>query len=333
LARADRAMRSSASGYLIERVEKGDVDAALELMGASDWGSALELFRTASEVRDRALGRRVRFIGHVADVSPCSVTPPCRYCSLSSTIREYRAQRSPPALREVIEYSRHLVDAGVPAILYGGGISPASGTIATSIARSVREFSDVELLFNVGPIGEDHVDELGRLGVRRFVISLETMDRALFGDARPGDDLGRKLEFVDLLAGKGMGVEPILMNGVGAPSDLVMSIAALGGVRNLVGLRFSTFSPVPGTPWEGRPPASALTTLKACAIARIMYPGIRIDLAAGTPDGVKPLSLLAGCGDEMVGVIVGRRGFRDSIGELSRYAREMGFSVDAPRAS
>lgn len=190
MAHVDRAMRSSASGYLIERVEKGDADAALELMGASDWGSALELFRTASEVRDRALGRRARFIGHVADVSPCSVTPPCRYCSLSSTISEYRAQRSPPALREIIEYSRHLVDAGVPAILYGGGISPASGTIATSIARSVREFSDVELLFNVGPIGEDRVDELGRLGVRRFVLSLETMDRALFGDARPGDALG-----------------------------------------------------------------------------------------------------------------------------------------------
>ncbi len=315
--------------YLVERVEKGDGSAALKLVeGASSWRSALELFRIASDVRDEALGRNLRLIGHVADVTPCSVNPPCKYCSLSSTIGEYRAQRTPPSLPVVIEHTRHMVERGIPAVLYGGGISSASGRMAVSIARRARGLGDEELMFNVGPVDEESLEELGRLGVRRFVVSLETMDRGLFMDARPGDDLGGKLEFVQLLAERGMGVEPILMNGIGEPRDLIRSVVALGDVRNLVGLRFSTFSPVPGTPWERRQPASVLTTLKACAISRIMYPRLRLDMAAGTPEGIKPLSLLAGCGDEMVGVIAGRRGVVDRIDELSRYALEMGFSVE-----
>ena len=320
--------------YLAERVEKGDGSAALKLMEeASSWRSALELFRVASEVRDDALGRNLRLIGHVADVTPCSVNPPCKYCSLSSSIGEYRAQRTPPSLPVVIEHTRRMVERGIPAVLYGGGISQASGRMAVSIARRARALGDEELMFNVGPVDEESLEELGRLGVRRFVISLETMDRELFADARPGDDLGGKLEFIGLLAERGMSVEPILMNGIGGARDLIGSVVALGELRNLVGLRFSTFSPVPGTPWEGRRPASALTTLKACAISRIMYPRLRLDMAAGTPEGVKPLSVLAGCGDEMVGVIAGRRGVVDRLDELSRYASEMGFSVEPRPAS
>lgn len=294
------------SERFVKILENGEPADALEAFKQADTAeSVLELFREASRVREENLGNTFRIIGHHGNVSPCTVNPPCRFCSLSSSLREYREERIAAPIEEIIRNSERMVERGAKVLLYGGGISPLSGKIAVRIADSVSGKFDAEVVFNVGPVDEEAVDHLKALGVRRFVLSLETMDRELFKDARPGDSFEDKINFIKLLESKGMGVSVILMNGVGTEEDLIKSIAYLKNFRNIVGLRISTFSPVPGTPWESRKRASVLSTLKACAIARLLFPKAQIDLAAGTPEWVLPMSFMAGCGNEVVGIIMG----------------------------
>ena len=312
-------------GNLIERTVKGQAEAARELFKSSlTWDETLELFQAASSIRDEKIGRRIRIVGHQGNVSPCSVNPPCRFCSLSSSISKYRSERISVLLETIVKNSMYMVKRGAVALLYGGGISPLSGKIAVEIARAVKKITDVEIYFNVGPIPEHDVSVLKDLGVRRFVISLETLNREAFSDARPGDSYDEKIKFIELLAENGLGVSVILMNGVGSDADLIDSIISLREYKNLSGIRLSTFNPVPGTPWENREQASIIKTLRACAIARLMYPEAVIDLAAGTPDGVRPLSFIAGCGNEVIGIMPGK----DRIEEIRREAGALGFSVE-----
>ena len=293
---------------LAEALSSRDPEAVVEAFKeVNDLESTIELFKEANNVREENLGNSFKIIGHQADVSPCSIYPPCKFCSLSSSIKEYREGRITVPLEEIVVNSRYMVERGATVLLYGGGISPLSGKIAAEIAESVSRELKAEIVFNVGPVEEEFVDRLKNLGVKRFVLSLETTDKELFKDARPGDSFEKKIEFIKLVERKGVGVSVILMNGVGSEEDLVRSIASLRSFRNLVGIRISTFNPVPGTPWESKQRASFLTTLKACAFARLLFPKAQIDLAAGTPEGALPLSIMAGCGNEIVGLIMGKK--------------------------
>ena len=302
-------------------------DAVEAFKQANTVENMLELFREASKVREENLGNVFRIIGHQGNVSPCTVNPPCRFCSLSSSLKEYREERNVASIEDIIKNSKHMVERGATVLLYGGGISPLSGRIAIKIADSISDKLNAEMMFNVGPVDEETVEHLKGLGVRRFVLSLETTDMNLFKDARPGDSFEDKISFIRLLESKGIGVSVILMNGVGTEEDLIRSIASLKNFRNIVGLRISTFNPVPGTPWESRKQASVLSTLKACAIARLLFPRAQIDLAAGTPAGVLQLSFMAGCGNEVVGIIMGTSYAVDRIDALRAELSRAGMSI------
>ncbi|MGC8558513.1 MAG: radical SAM protein [Nitrososphaeria archaeon] len=310
---------------LIERTEKGDAKAAEELLNIN-YNEVFELFEASSSLRDKKKGRRIRIVGHQGDVSPCSLNPPCRFCSLSSSLGAYKSERIAVPMDTIIKNSIIMVNRGARALLYGGGISPISGKIAVDIAEAIKRVTDIEVYFNVGPVLENDVNTLKRLGVRRFVISLETLDRKSFQDARPGDSYDKKIEFIKLLGEKGMGISVILMNGVGG--SLIRSITSLMEFKGISGIRFSTFKPVPGTPWEKREPASVFETLKSCAVARLLFNSIELDLAAGVSDDLRSLSFMAGCGNEVIGMIGGRDGVRDWTHRIRADAKIMGFSVE-----
>ena len=312
-------------GDLIERTEKGDAKAAEELLNVN-YNEVYELFEAASSLRDEKMGRRIRIVGHQANVSPCSVNPPCRFCSLSSSLGAYRSERIVVPMDIIIKNSITMVNRGAKALLYGGGISPISGKIAIGIAEAIKRVTGIEVYFNVGPISENDVNVLKRLGVRRFVISLETLDRKSFQDARPGDSYDKKIEFIKLLEEKGMGISVILMNGVGG--SLISSITSLMEFNGISGIRLSTFKPVPGTPWEKREPASVFETLKLCAVARLLFKSIQLDLTAGVSDDLRSLSFMPGCGSEVIGMIGGIDGVRDWTDRVRADAKIMGFSVE-----
>ena len=321
----------------LERGRKGEVDLAGALTlfhGAARTGRVQRLFATAAEVRDKALGRTLTLTAHLHMVTRCELSASCKYCSLSSTIPSVSSERAPLTLREAIHGVRFALDRGVGAIVLVGGTDfEGSDERVRDVVSRIRDVTDVPLAIDVGPsLTEETVRWLARERVSPIYCSMETIDPAVFADAKPGDDLGRRLRFMETVERAGGQLGNIVMNGLGTPEVLLRTVLASRRFPHTTHLHISTFHPVPGTPWARRRPASLRSSLKVLAIARLAFSGLQLGLAevgVENPRGLASVSsqLSAGAGNTLAGVLVYKHLRIDNMARIRSQAAASGFAT------
>lgn len=312
-----------------------DLESAQSLFsGASRRSRVLELFAAASKIRDENLGKKLALTAHVHMITPCELSSPCLYCSLSSSYRAVRDERSRLTPKELVQGVRYALDRGVQSIVLVGGTDlGGSDPSVRRMVQKVREVTDVDLAVDVGPsLSQDTVEWLKDERVGTVYCSIETVDRRAFARAKPGDSLEARVECMEMLQSAGMKLGNVVMNGLGSATDLLKSIVYLRRFRNLSYLYISTFHPVRGTPWASRHPASIRTSLKALAIARLVFPKVHVGLAeveVEDPGSAArlPSQLLAGGGNTLAAVLVYKRRRIDNIGPIGRDASLLGFEI------
>jgi biotin synthase len=243
-------------------------------------------------------------------------------------------ERSPLTLRETLDAVRFAVDRAVGSIVLVGGtdLDGSDAQVRTIVSR-IREVTEVGIGLDVGPsLSAATVRWLGRRGVDPIYCSMETIDPALFADAKPGDDLAARLRFMDVVERSGVHLGNIAMDGLGGPESLLETILASRRFPHTTHLHISTFHPVPGTPWARRRPASVRSSLKALAIARLAFPSLQLGLAEVGVENPRdlasvPSQLRAGGGNTIAAVLVYKHLRIDHLEQVRAHAASAGFEV------
>ena len=319
----------------LQKARRGDIDLASAIVlfeGAVRKERMLQLFAEASKVRDESLGRTLSLTAHIHMVTSCEVSPACKYCSLSSGIATVQNERARLPKKALVKAVRYATDRGVQSIvLVGGTNSKGSDEEVREVVETVRSVSDVDLGLDVGPsLSEDTLEWLKGRNAGTVYCSIETSNPAAFRRAKPGDSLEDRIRFDRTLEHHGMRHGNVVMNGLGSAKDLLGSILFLRPFRRLAYLYISTFHPVPGTPYAKRHPASLMTSLKALAIARFVFPKVHLGLAeveVEDPGSAARTSsqLRAGGGNTFAGILIYRNRRVDYLEQIKNEAREADF--------
>ena len=312
-----------------------DLGSALTLFyGAARQDRARRLAQAAAQVRDAALGRRLTLTAHLHMITRCALSPACKYCSLSSSIPSVSDERSPLTLREVIAGARFAERKGARSVVLVGGTDPeGSDERLRKVVARVRSVTDLDLAVDVGPsLSERTVRWLGRQGVSPIYCSMETVDAKVFAAAKPGDDLGARRAFMEMVERSGGHLGNVVMNGLGTPKGLLRTILESRRFPHTTHLHISTFHPVRGTPWARRRPASLRTSLRALAIARLAFPKLQLGLAEVGVENPRALAsvasqLAAGGGNTLAGVLVYKNVRINNMQRIRDQAASLGFEV------
>jgi biotin synthase-like enzyme len=167
----------------------------------------------------------------------------------------------------------------------------------------------------------DGLRTLKALGIRTMFSAVETTTPREFEEAKPGDSLGERIRLLHEAHDVGMRTGTVIMNGLGNPVRTLMDLRH--EVPWLDYIYVSTFSPVPGTPWEGKAPASVNDSIDLVALARLMFPCAHIALAdvlpeAGDTSRYLIHELAAGAGNTFSGLLVYKYASLNCVDELRR---------------
>jgi biotin synthase-like enzyme len=240
-----------------------------------------------------------------------------------------RGERMPLTLEMLLEDVKYMEEKGMSSItLVGGTDLQGLDAQIRDVVSAVRQTSDSELTINVGPsISAETLRWLKSMRVERVNCPFETIDPMVFKDAKPGDSLARRVRFMEEVEREGMKLGTIVMMGLGSAQDVIRSILYLKRFGNMCAISISTFTPIVGTPWEQRAPASIFDTFKAMSIARLAFPDSQVGLAFGATISLIPHQLMAGGGNTFVGILIDRRKREDNTKLVSQYASDLGFKV------
>ena len=249
------------------------------------WERALRLFETASTVRDREAGRRVKVMGFICCITRCTTDPVCKYCF---TWRSPDAFTDQAVLSEeqVAAAARAIEEAGIHCVeLAGGTLWGEEGSQATRKAvEAVTRATDLGVWINNGPAySPEDVFRFKELGAEGIACNFETTNEAIFKELRPGDNLQARKAIVEATEQAGLGIDNTLMVGLGEQwgdkhsyEDWVDFLFHFKQFNNLKILEIHPFRPMPGSPVEKLPPGSALESAKGKAIARLIFRDIEI---------------------------------------------------------
>jgi biotin synthase len=124
-----------------------------------------------------------------------------------------------------------------------------------------------------------------------------------------------------------MPMKSIVMNGLGFSEDLIKSIVYLRRFKNISSLWITTFTPIRGTPWAERQPASVWDSLKAMAITRLLLPDADVNLGFGGGGNLMPMILMAGGGNIFMSMMKDHGKQTDNRASINSYASSLGFNV------
>ena len=255
-----------------------------------DWQTTLELFKTACDVRDRAVGRTVKLVGFIASITSCTVDPPCRYCFRWASPNLF-TDADLLNREEIARAARAIEETGVKYVEIGGGTQAGTEGSQTTLQAAVvvKEASGLATWVNNGPsFTPADVVKFKELGVEGIACGLETVNPSIFAELRPGDSLKQRQELIHATEAAGLGIDNTLMIGLGESwdgdhpyEDWVDFLFYFKQFRHLRIIEIHPFRPIPGSPVAHLPAGSNFETAKARAIARLIFRDIDI---AGADD-------------------------------------------------
>jgi len=269
----------------------------------------LELFRAASHVRESEVGDIFKFDGFIGTITPCTTSPPCRYCGRSARPESFSNILTP----EEVALAAKLIEAtGTKRVELGGGtLWSGADSLVLEAVRAVRSAANLEVWVNVGPcLSRKALEELKTLGVAEVCSSLETINEKIFREAKPGDDFHARVKFAKTIKDVGLKLNSVMMVGIGSSyKDYVDHIFWFKevGVDHFC---ITGFNPIPGTPFETRMPATSYEVAKVIAVSRLVLRKADIGIGGIMNDPqLLPLAIMAGANRAIhLGVHVHRPG-------------------------
>jgi biotin synthase len=273
------------------------------LKEAHDPAKAIELFRRASETRNKTIGRGLWWSSGSGGIFPCRITPRCSYCTFC-TETMFPMDTLLKALERIESLGLQQFHISGGSDLNGGFNEPL-----LEMVRVIKAHSGLQLEINLGPsLKKETVEELKKLGVDSITSSLECNNAEVFSRAKPGDSLERRRELLQFCDEVDIPSRSMMLVGLGETDhDRIEHLFYLKQFQKLYQLRISRLNPFPGTVYQNKPRCSPWETALVTAMARLILPDLEISLAAGNSIDDIPLWFLAGGGNQLLGVSIAKR--------------------------
>lgn len=267
-------------------------------------------------------------------ISSCKLDPACNYCSYASTRESVRRERDELTVEELERSVRlALRHKEITSLTLVGG-SDLKGLDAVLLQRveAVRKLTDIEISIDVGaPISIETLEILKENNVTTVYSSLETANRSVFHDAKPGDSFESRTKLLEDLERLGMNIGTVIMNGLGTADDVRQTIKHFRQFKRLKYLFISTFTPVKGTPWELRAGASIRDSLRYIQEARVLFPQVHLGLADveleyGSLSDLIQEELESGAGNVLTGMLIYKNRTADYVKNMQKLER-LGYHI------
>ena len=268
----------------------------LELLNIEDEEHLDKLFKIACEIRDNQ-SKVIKLTSTVHITNKCLIQPRCEYCGFAektSSKGYYNAFYKSD--EEILIAVKSIQEAHIPRVSCSGGYG-YKGKQAVNACRIVKENSDLEILLNVGgDLTEKSIDDLAKLGADTICCNLETINKDVFYQRKPGDSLDQRILTCKRISDAGIALSSGLLLGLGeSKEDRIKHLRYLSNFKTLNEIPIMGFNPNADTPMADYPAFPLIEQLKMVAITRIMYPEITITMPTPTvgPENVE-FSLNAG---------------------------------------
>lgn len=232
-----------------------------------------ELFKAADEVRNKYLGDIVHLRGLIEFTNICKRN--CMYCGLrrdNKNIKRYRLSEE-----EILDFSRKAVGYGYKTlVLQGGEDDYFTLSRLINIVKEIKKL-DVALTLSIGEKNFDEYKALKEAGADRFLIRIETTDKALYEELDPGMSHDERKRCLSDL--KKLGYEVGSGALVGLPGQTIESLADdilyfKEIDADMIGI--GPFIPNEDTPLKDAEGGDFTLALKMMAITRLLLPDINI---------------------------------------------------------
>lgn len=276
-----------------QELEKNEV---LDLFRSKSRDDVEKIIQAASELRDsKKTGIKLTSTVHLTNI--CSINPKCKYCGFAAkTSRDGYYNSFSKTEDEILMAAKSLEKAGIPRVSCSGAHG-YNGTHAVRAARIVKGNTNLELLVNVGSdLNRESLRHLVRYEADTICCNLETVNRKLFNELKPGEKLKDRLMTCKLVGDAGIELSSGLLIGMGESYiDRVNHLFFLKEFPTLGEIPIMGFNPYQDTPMENHPPCNLVEQMKTIAITRLIFSDLRITVPTPTigPENVK-FSLMAG---------------------------------------
>lgn len=232
-----------------------------------------ELFKAADEVRNKYLGDIVHLRGLIEFTNICKRN--CMYCGLrrdNKNIKRYRLSEE-----EILDFSRKAVGYGYKTlVLQGGEDDYFTLPRLINIVKEIKKLG-VALTLSIGEKSFDEYKALKEAGADRFLIRIETTDKALYEKLDPGMSHDERKRCLSDLRKLGYEVGSGAL--VGLPGQTIESLADdilyfKEIDADMIGI--GPFIPNKDTPLKDAEGGDFILALKMMAITRLLLPDINI---------------------------------------------------------
>ena len=231
------------------------------------------LFSLADKIRRENVGDEVHLRGLIEFSNICHCF--CKYCGLRCENKELDRYRILPD--DIVKYAKKAVEMGYKTIvLQSGEDAFYTKEILCDIIKRIKEF-DVALTLSIGERSFEDYKAFRDCGADRYLIRIETTDKALYKKMHPNMDFDNRLRCLKDL--KKLGYEVGTGCLVGLPEQTIESLAddiLFFKEINADMVGIGPFIAHPHTPLKDIPNGNFTLALKVMALTRILLKNINI---------------------------------------------------------
>ncbi|MBR3632019.1 MAG: [Elusimicrobiaceae bacterium] len=244
------------------------------------------LFAAADRVRRKYVGDEVHLRALIEFTNICRNQ--CLYCGLQ---RQNKAlQRYRLSAEEILSLAQKAANYGYKTlVLQGGEDAFFTAQVLVPIIQEIKKMG-LALTLSIGERTREDYAALKQAGADRFLLRIETTDKALYEKYNPGMSFENRLRCLTDLRELGYEVGTGIL--VGLPGQTVTSLAKdilffKQLDADMIGL--GPFIPNPDTPLKDAPAPKLTPALKVMALTRLLLPDINIPATTAMetiqPDG------------------------------------------------
>ena len=258
---------------LLEILEKEHELGKKDLIKLLECVNPAPIYAAANRVRHNYVGDDVHLRGLIEFSSYCSGN--CSYCGLrgaNKSIKRYRME-----VDEIKECARYGAGLGLKTLVLQS--TEDKSYSIDELCRIVDEIKslDVAVTLSIGERTRDEYAALKDAGANRYLIRIETTNKALYEKFHPGMSFENRLRCLDDLRDLGYEVGTGCL--IGLPGQtmemLVEDILFFKEIdADMIGM--GPFIPSKGTPLQGASGGNTEIVLKMMALTRLLMPNINM---------------------------------------------------------
>jgi biotin synthase len=227
----------------------------------------ISLFKKA---RDIAKNRESVFISPLFITTTCKIKPVCKHCSWSSEAHFTDDFCRDYSLDEIIENAIELEKMGIKrAHVPSGWMGHDLPNYFYDYVRAVKENTELELIGFSGAINEKSLCKLKEAGIDGYWCGLETLNKRIFNQMRPGDNLDGRIKTLWKTKELGLKVWSSFLVGVGETVDDIMRQIDLLRELEADNVMIMPLMPAPYTEMEKCDPPNLYWVAKVIAATRV----------------------------------------------------------------